>query len=88
LQRDRCGRPVADCAAVGTPATLSLIGQSADDDRRGDGHHWVTTWATSPATFFAYTPQCPPAFPTRSTDDLGTGNIQPISLFLFPNALF
>jgi lysophospholipase L1-like esterase len=73
---------------VGTLATLSVIGQSAiaDEDKRGGGHHWVATCATSPAAFFVYTPPVPPVFPPGAPTTFAPANIQPDLAFPFPNA--
>jgi len=57
-------------------------------DRDDGGHRkWVASWATSPATFFAYAPPpqpfvLTPGQPIRPA----TANIQPDLVFPFPNA--
>jgi lysophospholipase L1-like esterase len=46
---------------------------------------WVASWATSPATFFQYTPPVPPAPPGPPTT-FAPANIQPDLGFPFPDA--
>src|SRR6266852_3832135 len=60
----------------------------ADDKHEGGDHdqHWVATWATSPATFFHYTPPVPPVFPPGAPTTFAPANIQPDLGFPFPNA--
>ena len=54
-----------------------------DDDRR----KWVASWATSPATFFAYTPPPQPFVLTPGMPiQYAVANIQPDLVFPFPNA--
>ncbi len=46
----------------------------------------MATWATSPATFFHYTPPVPPVFPPGAPTTFAPANIQPDLGFPFPNA--
>lgn len=48
--------------------------------------HWVATWATSPATFFAYVPPVPPANPPGYPKAYAPATIQPDQGFAFPTA--
>ncbi|MBV9201005.1 MAG: lysophospholipase [Alphaproteobacteria bacterium] len=59
----------------------------ADDQQSGRdrGQHWVASWATSPATFFQYTPPVAPAPPGPPTT-FAPANIQPDLGYPFPNA--
>lgn len=69
-------------------ATLAVhrVAIAHDRDQGGDrGQHWVATWATSPATFFHYTPPVAPAPPGPPTT-FAPANIQPDLAFPFPNA--
>jgi len=66
---------------------LISTGQVLAKDR-DDGHRkWVASWATSPATFFAYTPPPQPfvLVPGQPIQP-ATANIQPDLAFPFPNA--
>src|SRR5260370_22025266 len=60
----------------------------ADDKHEGGDHdqHWLATWATSPATFFHYTPPVPPVFPPGAPTTFAPANIQPDLGFPFPTA--
>ncbi|MBV9815280.1 MAG: hypothetical protein JO229_05955, partial [Alphaproteobacteria bacterium] len=59
----------------------------ADDQQSGRdrGQHWVASWATSPATFFQYTPPVAPAPPGPPTT-FAPANIQPDLGYPFPDA--
>ena len=57
----------------------------ANDGDRDDGRKWVASWATSPATFFHYTPPVPPVPPGPPTT-FAPANIQPDLAFPFPDA--
>ncbi len=68
-------------------ALLMSTGQVRADD--GDEGHrkWVASWATSPATFFAYTPPPQPFVLTPGMPiQYAVANIQPDLAFPFPNA--
>src|SRR5215472_13058531 len=68
-------------------AFLISTGQVRADD--GDEGHrkWVASWATSPATFFAYTPPPQPFVLTPGQPiQYAVANIQPDLVFPFPNA--
>lgn len=68
-------------------ATLGVHPASAAGQQDGNnGRHWVATWATSPATFFRYTPPVPPVFPPGAPTNFAPANIQPDLVFPFPNA--
>ncbi len=60
----------------------------ADNDRddRGRSHHWVASWATSPATFFVYTAPVPPTYPPGAPTARAPATIQPDQFYPFPNA--
>ena len=67
-------------------AIASVVGHSiavADDQQQG--HRWVATWATSPATFFQYVPPVAPAPPGPPTT-FAPANIQPDLGYPFPDA--
>jgi len=68
--------------ALGVPA------HAGDRDDRGEGHKkWVASWATSPATFFQYTPPPQPFVATPGQPiQYAVANIQPDLAFPFPNA--
>src|SRR5215467_8465704 len=50
------------------------------------GKHWVATWATSPASFFAYTAPPVPVYPPGAPTTFAPANIQPDLVFPFPDA--
>lgn len=70
-----------------TAAVPNAMAADGDDHDRSEGSHWVTTWATSPASYFVY------AAPIAQNQALGfsptkyaLANIQPDLSFPFPNA--
>jgi lysophospholipase L1-like esterase len=66
---------------------LAFAGQAFAHDRDRDdrGRKWVASWATSPATFFVYTPPVAPTPPGPPTN-FAPANIQPDLLYPFPMA--
>jgi lysophospholipase L1-like esterase len=82
----RRGLPMVVFAIAVLVATLAIAPVATAEDRDGDrGQHWVATWATSPATFFHYTPPVAPAPPGPPTT-FAPANISPDLGFPFPNA--
>lgn len=71
------------CATTSLVAALSPITANAQAD---EGRHWVATWATSPATYFVYTPPVPPTFPPGAPTARAPATIQPDLAYPFPNA--
>lgn len=53
---------------------------------RAHDEKWVATWATSPATYFVYTPPVPPVYPPGAPTNFAPASIQPDQGFPFPNA--
>ena len=50
------------------------------------GKLWVATWATSPASFFAYTAPPVPVYPPGAPTTFAPATIQPDLVFPFPDA--
>lgn len=77
------------CFLVAFAVAFFAAGAAGADrnDDRGEGQHWVASWATSPAAYFVYVAPVPQnqslaPSPTRFT----TANIQPDLAFPFPHA--
>jgi lysophospholipase L1-like esterase len=64
----------------------------AEDGRDGSHHKWVASWATSPSTYFIYTPPPQPLnvasfpLPVGTPIQYTVANVQPDLVFPFPNA--
>lgn len=88
--RTRARRHFLKFAGAAIFAMLTVgIAPAVPADNEGDRgpHHWVASWATSPAAYFVYVAPLPQnqalaPSPTRFT----TANIQPDLAFPFPNA--
>ena len=80
----RRGSPMVVFAIAVLVATLTIAPVAAAQGE-DSGQHWVATWATSPATFFHYTPPVAPVPPGPPTN-FAPANIQPDLGFPFPNA--
>ncbi len=66
---------------------ISITPVLAADGDDGGHRKWVASWATSPATFFAYAPPPQPfVLVPGQTIRPATANIQPDLVFPFPNA--
>jgi len=66
---------------------LISIGQARASDGDDGNRKWVASWATSPATFFAYTaPPKPFVLEFGKPIQYAVANIQPDLAFPFPNA--
>jgi lysophospholipase L1-like esterase len=77
----RCTTTIFSAVALAT-AIFAVHPAAADDQQ---GQRWVATWATSPATFFQYSPPVAPAPPGPPTT-FAPANIQPDLGFPFPDA--
>ena len=79
---------VATAIAIAV-ALLAVRPAANADDRdhdRGNGQHWVATWATSPAANFVYVAPVPPVYPPGAPTNFAPANIQPDLGFPFPAA--
>ena len=68
-------------------ASIVVLGMTLAVPSFADGgKHWVATWATSPATFLAYTAPVPPVYPPGAPTTFAPATIQPDLIFPFPDA--